>query len=96
MKRTQPQVIAEIVDEVFRHNGMSQAVAEQRICYLWPEIVGPGINRYTTRRYVDHGTLHVYLSSASLKSDLNYMRQDLIEQLNRAAGATVITAIAIH
>ena len=24
----------------------------QRLSYMWPEIVGPGINRYTTRRYV--------------------------------------------
>ncbi|MDE7442908.1 MAG: DUF721 domain-containing protein [Muribaculaceae bacterium] len=96
MKRTQPQAISEIVEEVFRQNGMAQAVAEQRICYLWPEIVGPGINRYTTRRYVDRGTLHVYLSSSSLKDDLSYMRQSLIDQLNRAAGTNVITSIAIH
>lgn len=96
MKRTQPQSIAEIIDEVFSHNGMTQAVAEQRICYLWPEIVGPGVNRYTTRRYVDRGTLHVYLSSAALKDELSYMRQNLIEQLNRAAGSQVINSIAIH
>lgn len=96
MKRTQPQSVSEIINEVFSHSGMSQAVAEQRVCYLWPEIVGPGVNRYTTRRYVDHGTLHVYLSSASLKDELSYMRQSLIDQLNQAAGSQVINAIAIH
>lgn len=42
MKRTYPQSVAEIIDEVFRANGLTQTVAEQRLCYLWPEIVGPG------------------------------------------------------
>lgn len=40
MKRTYPQSVAEIIDEVFRANGLTQTVAEQRLCYLWPEIVG--------------------------------------------------------
>lgn len=96
MKRTYPQSVAEIIDEVFRANGLTQTVAEQRLCYLWPEIVGPGINRYTTRRYIDNGTLHVYISSGPLKSELQFMKQSLLQQLNRAAGSTVITDIAIH
>lgn len=79
-----------------RADGLDRQMAEQRLCYMWPEIVGPGVNRYTTRRYVDRGTLHVYLSSAALKNDLQYMRRSLVERLNQAAGANVIDNIMIH
>ena len=71
-------------------------MAEQRALYMWPEIVGPGVNRYTTRRYVDHGVMHVYLSSAVLKNELSFHKTSLVEQLNRAAGSNVISQIVLH
>ncbi|MDE7408113.1 MAG: DUF721 domain-containing protein, partial [Muribaculaceae bacterium] len=50
MKRVTPQIIGEIIEEAMRADGLQKQMAEQRLCYLWPEIVGPGVNRYTTRR----------------------------------------------
>jgi predicted nucleic acid-binding Zn ribbon protein len=96
MKRTDPKQIGEIISEMIAATGQEQTFDEQRICYLWPEVVGPAVNRYTMRRYVDRGTLHVYLSSASLKNDLLYMRERLVGLLNEAAGRHVIDSIQIH
>ena len=39
MKRTEPQSVGEIIREGFRRAGMTSMVAQQRACYLWPEIV---------------------------------------------------------
>ncbi len=76
--------------------GVSGAYAEQRACYLWPDIVGPGINRYTLKRYVDHGILHVYISSASLKQELSFHRDRLVQMLNDAVGSRAIIEIKLH
>ncbi len=96
MKRTEPKSIAEIIDESMARAGLTGAMAEQKACYLWPEIVGPGINRYTFKRYVDHGVLHVYLTSSVLKNELFYHRSHLVEQINNAVGSTAITSIEFH
>lgn len=96
MKRTEPKILADIINESLQRDGLDTAMAEQRALYMWPEIVGPGVNRYTTRRYVDHGIMHVYLSSAVLKNELSFHRSSLVEQLNRAAGADVISQIVLH
>lgn len=96
MKRTEPKILADIINESLQRDGLDTAMAEQRALYMWPEIVGPGVNRYTTRRYVDHGIMHVYLSSAVLKNELSFHRSSLVEQLNRAAGADVISQIVFH
>ena len=69
MKRTEAQSIGEIFDEVLRQNNLDDTFNEQKACFLWPEVVGPQINRRTTRRFVDHGVMHVYISSAPLKSE---------------------------
>lgn len=96
MKRVDPQSVKDIIDRVLAADNIRQSVREHRVCYLWPEIVGPGINRYTTRRYVAGGVLHVYLTSAALKNELLFHRERLVELLNKAAGEDVITEISIH
>ncbi|MDE6152773.1 MAG: DUF721 domain-containing protein [Muribaculaceae bacterium] len=96
MKRSDPLSIKELIDRVLDDDSVRDAARAQRLCYLWPEIVGQGINRYTTRRYVADGILHVYLSSAPLKNELQFHRSRLIDLLNQAVGADVITDIHIH
>lgn len=96
MKRTEPKILADIINESLQQDGLDIAMAEQRALYVWPEIVGPGVNRHTTRRYVENGIMHVYLSSAVLKNELSYHRSSLVEQLNLAAGANVISQIVLH
>lgn len=97
MKRTEPKSFAEIFDENMARAGASDTMARHQACYLWPEIVGAGINRYTYRRYVDDdGRLHVFISSAPLKNELTFLRTRLIEQLNAAVGSQAITDIIFH
>lgn len=96
MKRRYPERIDIIIEKALKENDISASINEQKISYLWSEIVGPGINRYTTRRFVESGTLHVFISSASLKNELQYMRSHLIDELNKAAGSNVINKIVIH
>ena len=97
MKRTEPKSFAEIFDENMALAGASDMMARHQACYLWPEIVGPGVNRYTYKRYVDdNGCLHVHISSAPLKNELSFLRKKLIEQLNTTVGSQAITDIILH
>lgn len=96
LKRTEAKRLGTIIDEMFAATGQAEVYAEQRLCYLWAEVVGPTINRYTTRRFVDHGTLHVYITSASLKNELSYLTDSLVAKLNEATGRNVISKIEIH
>lgn len=96
MKRSEAQSIKDIIDIALNESGMASTFDEQKLCYLWPEVVGQSINRYTTRRYIDKGVLHVYLSSAALKNELQFHRSHLVEELNKVAGRNVISNIIIH
>lgn len=96
MKRTDPQRLGEFIDKVLSQAGISDRLDEHRICAVWPEIVGPGINRHTMRRFVDNGVLHVYLNSAPLKNELLFTRAALVKALNDAVGRQVINDISIH
>ncbi|MCX4259222.1 MAG: DUF721 domain-containing protein [Muribaculaceae bacterium] len=96
MKRTDPEQVGDLVKRLLRENDLDGLADRQLICSLWPEIVGQGINRYTTRRWVDGEKLHVVISSAALKNELTFHRERLTEALNRGAGKTVISDVVIH
>lgn len=96
MKRTYPKHIASIIDEAMDRAGLTDGLNGQRAAAAWIDVVGPAINRYTLRRYVDRGVLHVYLTSAPLKNELSFSREALVAAINKAVGGEVITDIAIH
>ena len=96
MKRTEPKQIGRIIDEALGNENLAETFNEHKVNYLWSEIVGPGINRYTYRRYVERGVLHVYMTHAELKQELSFHRSELAARLNGIVGSEVIKEIIFH
>lgn len=96
MKRSEPKTFGEIFAESITQAGLDSAYDRQRASFVWPDIVGPTVNRMTTRRYVEGDTLHVYISSAPLKSELSFLTQTLVSRINENIGKEVIKSIVIH
>ncbi|MCH5318343.1 MAG: DUF721 domain-containing protein [Paramuribaculum sp.] len=96
MKRTEPKTFAAIYSEALERAGMTETFARQQASYLWTEIVGPGVNKYTTRRYMANDNLHVYISSASLKNELRFHRAAIIRDINARIGRDILKDIIFH
>lgn len=96
MKRTDAQSVGDIIEDMMRQAGMTDEYARRRVCYLWAEVVGPGVGRFTSRRYVEGDILHVHISSAALKNEISFLRPQLVKRLNDAVGQIVISDIMIH
>ncbi|MCM1355582.1 MAG: DUF721 domain-containing protein [Staphylococcus sp.] len=96
MKRTDPKQIGTLVEEALARAGLTDTLNEQRAAAAWVDVVGPAINRYTTKRFVDSGILHVYLTSAPLKNELSFNRDRLVKAINRMVGADVINDVQFH
>lgn len=93
MKRTDAKSIAEIIGDFMQQEDIESAVLEHKALQLWGNVVGPGVNRMTTERYVDDGVITVKISSAALRNDLMLSRSSIIEQLNNLVGKPVIKEI---
>ncbi len=96
MKKHEALSVGEIIERALAAAGDPQILHRQRVCYLWGEVVGPSINRYTLRRHVEGDTLHVYLSSAVIKQELAYREASLVDTLNSLVGAQVLRRISFH
>lgn len=96
MKKQEAMTVGEIIEMAMARTGNPDEYARQRACFVWPDIVGPTINRYTTRRWVDRDVLHVCITSAPLKHELSFHLARLAEKINEAVGHNVISAIILH
>ena len=93
MKRTDAKSIAEIIGDFMQQEDIEATVLEHKALNLWGQVVGPGVNRLTTERYVDDGVITVKIASAALRNDLMLSRSHLIAQLNQLVGKPVIKEI---
>ena len=55
--------------------------------------MGKTINNYTGELFIKNQTLYVRIKSAALKNDMMMNRSEMVQRLNEAVGAYVITDI---
>lgn len=86
MKRRDPIQIGDLIRQSIEASGSSANYDAQRICYLWPEAVGPTINRFTTARWIVRDELHVTIAGGPVKNELSFMAESILARLNELAG----------
>lgn len=93
MKRTEAKSIAQIIGDFMQQEDIELTMLERRALQHWVNVVGPGVNRMTTERFVENGVITVKIASAALRNDLMLSRSGIIAQLNQLVGKDVIREI---
>ncbi|MBO4452218.1 MAG: DUF721 domain-containing protein [Bacteroidaceae bacterium] len=93
MKRSKTESITNLLNEFLREQGLETPLNQHRLIESWPKVMGEVINRQTSDLFIKNQTLYVKIKSPALKSDLMMNRTSLVNQLNEAAGAYVISDI---
>ncbi len=93
MRKKKAQPLHEILKELLSEQHLDTHLYEMEVISIWPEVVGPAVNNYTTHLYVRNRTLYVQLSSSVLRAELLMHRQQLIQKLNAKIGDAVISQI---
>lgn len=96
MKRRDAMSVGQIIEQAIAQTGNRDVYMQQQACFLWPEIVGPAINKCTTRRWVEQDVLHVCMTSAALKNELTFLAPQIIDMVNKILGQHVISRLAVH
>ena len=76
--------------------GLREKMDELDITTGWDEAVGPMIARHTMTVRLRKGRLNVRVDSAPLRHELTFMREALIEILNKRAGRRVVQEIVLE
>jgi predicted nucleic acid-binding Zn ribbon protein len=85
--------LADVLHDLLRSWGIDNKIREQQTVSGWEQIVGPRIAAHTTALRVEDGKVFIRTQSSSWKTELIFMKKDIIDRLNQAVGKKVITDI---
>lgn len=84
------------IDQLLRAYGYQQQLDELKLIELYNEQVGQMFVNHTKSVHVKDKVLYVQLDSASLKQELSYVKEALVEQLNKKIGKCLIEKIIVR
>ena len=87
------QPVKDLILRLMREQGLETPLLQKRLVEAWPAVAGEVVARYTLNSYIYNQTLYVRLSNPALRADLSMRRQELVQRLNEAVDAQVITDI---
>lgn len=93
MERRKTESITNLLNAYLREVGLETPLNQHRLIELWPEVMGKTINNDTGELFIKNQTLYVRIKSAALKNDMMMNRSEMVQRLNEAVGAYVITDI---
>lgn len=96
MKRHDPLRVDAIIRQAITAAGADESYERARASFLWSEVVGPTVNRYTVRRWIQQDELHVVIASAALKNELSFSKERIVHHINQLVEKNVISKLVIH
>jgi predicted nucleic acid-binding Zn ribbon protein len=96
VKKITPQpirTIGDILPALLEKLGLTRGVKEHEILERWAEIVGPKIAEVSSAERIRDGKLWVVVSHPAWRNELNFMKRDLIEKINRELGEEIVREI---
>lgn len=96
MKRSYTENIRDVIGQYLREQGLETPLNQFRVINAWNQVVGPVFSKYTSDLKVYNRILYVRVSSSAVRCELSMRKSQIMEQLNRLAGAQVIADIVLR
>lgn len=74
--------IADVLKQFIQENKLQAGMDKIDVRDAWKNLMGNGVNNYTTEILLKGSTLYVALSSAVLREELSYGKQKIIKMIN--------------
>lgn len=95
MRNTNESSLKEAIEKMLETYKLKGRLNEVAIARIWEETMGNAIAKRTHRLYVQDKTLRIYLTSASLKNELEYKKDQIKDLINNELGENLIDDVSI-
>jgi hypothetical protein len=90
------QTIQDVLKEFVDNNNLQSGLDKVNVREAWANLMGNGVNNYTTAIELKHHILYVQLSSSVLREELSYGNEKIIKMLNEAIGKDVVKKLVLR
>ena len=85
--------LGDALENLVRSLGMEGRLEEQQAVDRWAQVVGDRIALHARAVYLDGGRLVVEVDSAPWRQELFYMKQEILNRLDRSLGKPLVQDI---
>lgn len=96
MKRENTQLLRDVIIEMSQSYHLKEKMNEVRLVQQWETLFGKTISKYTTKLFVNNKKLYLTVSSASLRQEIMYSRDKMVERINKEIGDGFIREVVIR
>ena len=87
--------IEDILKEFVESNDLQEGLDKVNVREAWQNLMGNGVNNYTTAIELKRNTLFVRLSSSVLREELSYGKEKIVSMLNESLGKDLVKKIVL-
>lgn len=88
-----PRTLNNVMSDVCRKIGMTDAYEEYQTLKIWETVVGDTIANVTTVERLSDGNLFVKVNNPSWRMELNFRKVEIVKKMNKATGRDMIKTI---
>jgi hypothetical protein len=88
--------IASVLSGIARRHGMEPKLLEHKLLKNWPEIAGEQVAAHTRPDQIKFKKLYLIAESSVWIQHLTFLKPELIEKINAAAGRSLITDVVLR
>ncbi len=88
--------IGDVLKQFISQNKLEAGMDIVNVRDAWKNVMGPGVNNYTTEIQLKRTTLYVALSSAVLREELSYGKEKIIKMINEELRKDLVTHLILR
>ena len=88
--------ISDVLKQFISQNKLEAGMDVVNVREAWKNLMGNGVNNYTTEIQLKGSTLYVALSSAVLREELSYGKDKIIKMINEELRKDVVTNLILR
>ncbi|MFG6686438.1 DUF721 domain-containing protein [Mariniflexile sp. HNIBRBA6329] len=88
--------ISDALKEFVETNKLEKGLNKVNVADAWANLMGNGVNNYTTAVNLERDTLYIQLSSSVLREELSYGKEKIIKMLNEELGKEIIKKLILR
>lgn len=93
MKTSNPKPLNAVLASVLQELGLGRRIKQLKVIDLWADVVGEQIAKVTIAERVNGGKLIVRVSKAPWRTELVFLKKEIIGKLNQAIGEELVKEI---
>ncbi|WP_026724607.1 MULTISPECIES: DUF721 domain-containing protein [Flavobacterium] len=88
--------IGDVLKQFISQNKLEAGMDVVNVRDAWKNLMGNGVNNYTTEIQLKGSTLYVALSSAVLREELSYGKEKIIKMINEELRKDLVTNLVLR